>query len=559
MPTYTIGLDYGTSSVRGMLVDTANGREVAVSEFAYRHGVGGVLTDPRDTLLARQHPQDYLDGTVAVLQDVLAAAESISGFEAAQVVGLGIDTTGSSPLPVNADGMPLALTPEFADTLGAMVYLWKDHTSHAEAAEITALAAEIRPEYLLKCGGVYSAEWFWAKILHCRRADPDVFAAAFTWVEHADWMPAVLTGTARPAQMKRGICAAGHKGLFHPDWGGYPDEEFVARLDPKLAALRRTLPDKASAVGQAAGLLSTEWATDTGLPAGIPVSIGAIDAHLGAVGCGIAPGTLVKNIGTSTCDMMVAPLDRPMPDIPGLCGIVPGSILPGFYGLEAGQSAVGDIFNWFAGTIQPAGMDHAALTTAAAQSAPGASGLLALDWHNGNRTVLVDQRLSGALLGMTLHTTPGEMYRAWIEATAFGARVIAERLEEHGQNIERIVVCGGIPAKSPLVMQVYADVLGRPIAISRSSQTAALGAAIAGAVAAGVYPSFREAMASMTAVQPQALAPNPQSRAIYNRLYAQYKLIHDAFGLRGASENLSGVMKELLLIRDKVRRDTARV
>ena len=553
MPQYTLGLDYGTSSVRGLLVDTADGKEVAAGEFAYPHGMDGVLTDARDTLAARQHPQDYLDGAVAVIRGALAAASHVPGFAANQVVGLGVDTTGSSPLPANAEGVPLALTPEFQDNLGAMVFLWKDHTAHAEAAEITALASEMRPSYLLKCGGVYSAEWFWAKILHCLRTAPDVFEVASTWVEHADWMPAVLTGTERPAQMKRGICAAGHKGLFHPQWGGYPDAEFLALLDPRLAALRRTLPDRAFAVGQAAGGLSAGWAAKTGLPAGIPVSVGAIDAHLGAVGCGITPGTLVKNIGTSTCDMMTAPLSAPMPDIPGLCGIVPESILPGFYGLEAGQSAVGDIFNWFAGTIRPAGIGHAELTAAAGQSAPGASGLLALDWHNGNRTVLVDQRLSGALLGMTLHTTPSEMYRAWIEATAFGARMISGRLEEYGQKVERIVACGGIPVKSPLVMQIYADVLGRPIAVSRSSQTAALGAAIAGAVAAGVYPSFTEAMQSMTAVQPQTFLPHPQSRAVYEKLYAQYRRVHDAFGLRGAQPDLSGVMKELLAIRDEVR------
>ena len=251
--------------------------------------------------------------------------------------------------------------------------------------------------------------------------------------------------------------------------------------------------------------------------------------------------------------MMVAPLDSPMPDIPGLCGIVPESILPGFYGLEAGQSAVGDIFHWFVTIVQPAGMDHAALTAEAQKSAPGASGLLALDWHNGNRTVLVDQRLSGTLLGMSLHTTPGEMYRAWIEATAFGARVIAERLEECGQAVERIVNCGGISVKNPLVMQIYADVLGKPIAAPRTSQAAALGAAIAGAVAAGAYPSFLEAMPAMTAVQPQVFTPDPDSQAIYSRLYAQYKLIHDAFGLRGTHADLSGVMKALLVLRDEVR------
>ena len=309
MPTYTLGLDYGTSSVRGLLADTADGREIAVSEYSYRHGTDGVLTDAQDTLLARQHPQDYLDGAIAVIRGVLEAAADTPGFAPSQVVGLGVDTTGSSPLPVNADGVPLALLPEFSDSLAAMVRLWKDHTAHAEAAEITALAADVRPDYLLKCGGVYSAEWFWAKILHCLRTAPAVFEAAHTWVEHADWMPAVLSGTEHPAQMKRGICAAGHKALLHPNWGGYPDAEFLAQLDPKLAGLRGTLPDTAFAVGQAVGGLSAEWAAKTGLPAGIPVSVGAIDAHLGAVGCGVAPGTLVKNIGTSTCDMMVAPLD----------------------------------------------------------------------------------------------------------------------------------------------------------------------------------------------------------------------------------------------------------
>lgn len=550
---YTIGLDYGTSSVRGLLVDTADGREVAASVFPYPHGTDGVLVDPSDAHAARQHPQDYLDGVVAVIRGVLEAAGGVPGFSADQVAGLGIDTTGSTPLPVRADGVPLALTPEFGDTLGAMVYLWKDHTAHAEAAEITALAAKMRPTYLAKCGGVYSAEWFWAKILRCLRADPAVFDAASTWVEHADWLPAVLTGTEHPDRLVRGICAAGHKALFHPDWGGYPDAEFLAALDPKLAALRRTLPDEAFAVGQAAGTLSADWAAKTGLPAGIPVSVGALDAHLGGVGSGITPGTLVKNIGTSTCDMMVSPLGAPMPDIPGLCGIVPESILPGFYGLEAGQSAVGDIFDWFVGGVQPAGMGHRELTAAAERSAPGASGLLALDWHNGNRTVLADHRLSGALLGMTLHTTPGEMYRAWIEATAFGARVIMERLEEYGQKVERIVVCGGISVKNPLVMQIYADVMGRPLAVSRSAQTAALGSAIAGAVAAGVYPSFTEAVSAMTALQPQVFTPDPSSRAVYSRLYAQYKLIHDAFGVPGAQADLSGVMKALLAVKDEVR------
>ena len=554
MSKYSIGLDYGTNSVRGLLVDVQTGEEIASSVFPYPHGKAGILLDERDPDLARQHPQDYLDGAEAVITGVLKdATVARPEFNPGQVVGLGVDTTGSTPIPVDDEGTPLALTPEFDGNLAAMVYLWKDHTAHAEATAVTALAAEIRPQYLAKCGGTYSAEWFWAKVLRCLHANPDVFNAAYTWVEHADWLPAVLTGETHPDRIKRGICAAGHKAMFHPAWGGYPDEEFLGQLDEGLVRLRRTLPDRASHVGEAAGTLSAEWAQKTGLSQGIPVSVGAFDAHLGGVGSGIKPGALVKNIGTSTCDMMVAPLDSDLQDIPGLCGIVPESILPGFYGLEAGQSAVGDIFNWFVNEIQPAGQGHQELTEGAAKLLPGESGLLALDWHNGNRTVLVDQRLTGGILGLTLQTTPAEMYRAWIEATAFGARVIMERFEEYGQMVDQIINCGGISVKNPLVMQIYADIMGRPIAISRSTQTAALGASIAGAVAAGAFPSFTEAMDTMTALRPQVFHPDPKSQATYDRLYSLYHRVHDAFGVRGTKDDLSDVMKELLTMRDEAR------
>lgn len=554
MPRYTIGLDYGTNSVRGLLVDVDSGDEIATSVFGYPHGKAGVVVSDRDPDLARQHPQDYLDGAVAVIKGVLAEAAKRPGFAPVQVIGVGVDTTGSTPIPVDANGTPLALTPKYADNPAAMAYLWKDHTGHAEAVEITALAAKMRPQFLAKCGGTYSAEWFWAKILRSRRADPDVFDAVYTWVEHADWLPAVLTGETQPDRLKRGICAAGHKAMFHPSWGGYPDEEFLSALDPALARVRRTLPDRAYPVGESAGGLSPEWAAKTGLPAGIPVSVGAFDAHLGGVGSGIKPGALVKNIGTSTCDMMVSPLTGDLGDIPGLCGIVPESILPGFYGLEAGQSAVGDIFNWFVNEIQPAGKGHEELTRDAEKLKPGESGLLALDWHNGNRTILVDQRLTGAVLGLNLHTSPAELYRAWIEATAFGARVIMERLEEYGQKVTRIINCGGISVKNPLVMQVYADIMGRPIAISRSTQTAALGAAIAGAVAAGAYSDFSGAMNAMTGLHPRTFTPDREAQQVYDRLYALYRKVHDAFGAAGVREDLSGVMKELLTIRDEARR-----
>lgn len=553
MSKYSIGLDYGTNSVRGLLVDVQSGEEIASSVFPYPHGKAGILLDERDPDVARQHPQDYLDGASAVITGVLKQAAERLGFSPSQVIGLGVDTTGSTPLPVDAEGTPLALKPEFDGNPAALVYLWKDHTGYAEASEITVLAAKTRPQYLAKCGGTYSAEWFWAKVLRCLRAAPNVFDAAYTWVEHADWLPAVLTGETHPDRLKRGICAAGHKAMFHPSWGGYPDEEFLAELDPRLVRLRRTLPDQTFPVGAAAGTLGAEWAERTGLSAGIPVSVGAFDAHLGGVGSGIKPGVLVKNIGTSTCDMMVSPLGSDLQDIPGLCGIVPESILPGFYGLEAGQSAVGDIFNWFVNGIQPSGQGHEALTEGASKLAPGESGLLALDWHNGNRTILVDQRLTGAVLGLTLQTTPAELYRAWIEATAFGARIIMERFEEYGQKVEQIINCGGISIKNPLVMQIYADIMGRPLSISRSAQTAALGAAIAGAVAAGAFPSFAEATETMTALHPRVFQPNPDAQKTYDRLYALYHRIHDSFGVKGTQNDLSDVMKELLTIRDEVR------
>ena len=553
MPSYSIGLDYGTSSVRGLLVDVQNGTEIASSVFPYPQGKAGILLDDRDPDLARQHPQDYLDGAVAVITGVLSQGKSHAGFDPSQVIGIGVDTTGSTPIPVNAEGVPLALTPEFSSNLAAFAWLWKDHTGFAEAVEITALAAQIRPEYLAKCGGIYSSEWYWSKVLHCLRTAPEVFQAATTWVEHADWLPAVLSGTTHPDQLKRGICAAGHKALFHSDWGGYPDEEFLSKLDPRLVTLRQNLPNVAYSVGTAAGTLSAEWSEKTGLPVGIPVSVGAFDAHLGGVGSGIKPGVLVKNLGTSCCDMMVAPLDTPLADIPGLCGIVPESILPGFFGLEAGQSAVGDIFNWFVTEVHPGGMGHEELTQGASKLAPGESGLLALDWLNGNRTVLVDTRLTGAMLGISLQTTPAELYRAWVEATAFGARVIMERFEEYGQKVDQIVNCGGISVKNPMIMQIYADIMGHPLAISRSSQTAALGSAIAGAVAAGAYPSFAEATTAMTALHPHIFTPDPKNQATYNKLYALYRQLHDAFGIQNTREDLSGVMKQLLTIRDEAR------
>ena len=556
---YSLGLDYGTNSVRTVIVDTANGREVATAVWKYSQGTDGVIL-ARDPNLARQHPADYVSGAEMTIKKALALARrTAKGFKPEQVIGIGVDTTGSTPIPVDRNGRPLALERRFAKNPAAMAWLWKDHTGVAEAAEITELAREIRPQYLAKCGGTYSSEWFFSKILHCLRTSPSVFDAAYLWVECADWVPAMLTGTQAPDRLTVGICAAGHKAMYSDEWGGYPDAEFLARLDPKLGQLRARLRPRAYAIDRAVGGLTEDWARRTGLPAGIPVAVGAFDAHLGGVGSGIAPGTLVKIIGTSTCDMMVVPAGEKLADIPGLCGIVPGSILPGFYGLEAGQSAVGDIFNWFVNYIQPGGRSgsHEALSAAAGRLAPGESGLLALDWNNGNRTILVDQRLTGLLLGQTLYTTPAEVYRALVEATAFGALTIINRFEEYGVKVERIVNCGGIAEKNPLVMQIYADVTGRPINISRSGQTCALGAAIAGAVVAGKkaggFDGYAEAQRAMTGLKPRAFQPNAKAHAVYERIYSLYRKLHDCFGTQQPNRSLYGVMKDLLQIRTEAR------
>ncbi len=559
---YSLGLDYGTNSVRCLIVDTADGTELASAVWGYETGEAGIILDPADHNLARQNPADYLKGALITVKEALDAAKKAKpGFDASQIIGIGVDTTGSTPLPVDAEGTPLALKPEFKDNPNAQAWLWKDHTSYAEAAEITQLAAKEHPEYLAKCGGTYSSEWFFSKIFHCLRVDAKVFAAAATWVEHADWMTAVLTGTAHPGKIQRGRCAAGHKGMFNSNWGGYPAKDFLAKLNPKLGALRDTLGNDTYAVDTKAGGLTEEWAGKLGLKAGIPIAMGAIDAHLGAVGSGIGAGKVVKIIGTSTCDMAVWPIDAKLPDIPGICGIVDGSILPGFFGLEAGQSAVGDIFNWFVNYVQPGGPDkgsHEALTNKAAKLKPGQSGLLALDWNNGNRTILVDQRLTGLLLGQTLHTRPEEIYRALIEATAFGALTIINRFEEYGVKVGEVINCGGIAEKNAMLMQIYADILGREMKVSRSAQTCALGAAICGAVvagkAAGGYDNFAAAQKAMTGVKATVYKPNPKNHAVYQQLYGLYKQVHDAFGVKDHPAALSNVMKDLLDIKEQANR-----
>jgi L-ribulokinase len=552
---YAIGLDYGTNSVRCLIVDTANGRELGTAVWNYETGEAGIILDRADHNVARQNPADYLKGLEITIKQALEEAKKAEPqFSSAQVVGIGVDTTGSTPIPVDANGTPLAMLDAFRNNPNACAWLWKDHTGYAEAAKITEVAKKIRPKYLAKCGGIYSSEWFFSKIWHCLKADKKVFDAAYTWVEHADWIPAVLTGTEHPSQLKRCRCAAGHKAMFNEKWGGYPDKKFLMKLDPKLGRVRDALPDRTYTVDAAAGGLTVQWAGRLGLPAGVLVAIGSFDAHLGGVGSGIGPGTLVKIIGTSTCDMAVSSSAKKLKDIPGICGIVDGSILPGYWGLEAGQSAVGDIFNWFVNSIQPGGPNvgsHVNLTHKAAALRPGQSGLLALDWNNGNRTILVDQRLTGLLLGQTLHTRPEEIYRALIEATAFGALTIINRFEKYGVKIKQVVNCGGIAEKNPMLMQIYADVTGREMKVSRSAQTCALGSAVAAAVVGKAYKNFAAAQKAMCGLKDRTFKPDKKAVAVYKQIYALYLKMHDSLGVKGTKQDISNVMKDLLAIKEK--------
>lgn len=550
-PRLSIGVDYGTSSVRALIVDIDTGEEIATGEWAYAHGRGGVVTSDRDTHLARQHPADYEEGFRQAVGETVRVASRHHDFAAECVVGLGVDTTGSTPIPLDENAVPLACLDDFAGDPDAMAWLWKDHTSHAEAQRITE-TAEGTP-YLASCGGVYSSEWFWAKLLRCAQTNPGVFDAAHTWVELCDYVPAMLTGTASPREIVRGVCAAGHKGLFHPAWGGLPPADFFAALHPGLARVRASYAQPALPSSRSAGALCAQFADAVGLPAGLPVAVGTLDAHAGAVGAGVGPGTLVKVLGTSTCDCMVAPNRDGVAGIPGVSGVVPESIIPGMIGIEAGQSAVGDIFDWYVSKIVSTST-HDQLTAEAASFRPGQSGLLALDWHNGNRNVLADPLLSGMILGYSLQTTPAEVYRTLIEATAFGARMILERMAGHGVAVERVVNCGGIAERNPLLMQIYADVCGRSMHIAKSGQACALGAAVYGAVAGGGHPDVPAAQAVMTGTKDTVYQPDPERAAVYDELFGLYVALHDAFGGVNPAANLGDVMKRLLSISNRVRR-----
>ena len=542
MKRYALGLDYGTNSCRCLIVDLADGREVESCVFNFPSGEAGILLDPREPNLARQNPQDYVAALGVVPRTIRRARKADRRFDPAQIVGIGVDTTGSTPMPVDRDGTPLAMLPQFKGNLDAMAWLWKDHTGHAEAAEITGRARKIGRSTWPNAAGLIPPSGSGARRCAAsaprRRSSPPRTASS-----------SIATGCPRCSPATRGrrkssaaSAPPGTRRCTARNGAACRTRSSCAVLDPALAALRGRLYEKAVPADRPAGRLSAEWAKKLGLKPGIAIAAGAFDAHMGAVGAGIREGTLVKILGTSTCDMMVMPNSKKLADIPGVCGIVDGSILPGFYGIEAGQSAVGDIFLWFLNHLVPERFGRTTdekfktLGALAAKQKPGEHGLLALDWNNGNRTILVDVRLSGLLLGQTLHTEPHEIYRALIEATAFGALTIAKRIEEYGVPVKEFVNCGGLAAKNPLLMQIYADVTGRPMKVSRSDQTCALGAAIFGAVAAGKeaggFAGVPEAQRAVCGVKDKVYRPNPKAQAVYAELYPLYRTLHDAFGTR---------------------------
>lgn len=542
---YTIGLDYGTDSVRSLIVNTLTGEEVGTSVFYYPRWKKGKFCDPGKKQF-RQHPLDYLEGLEQTVKGVL---EGVSDDVRNNIVAISVDTTGSTPVAVNREGIPLSLTSGFEKNPNAMFVLWKDHTAVKEADEINTLARSWGGEDYTKYeGGIYSSEWFWAKILHVLREDESVRNAAHSWVEHCDWIPAVLAGDADPATMKRSRCAAGHKAMWHRDFDGLPSEEFLVKLDPLLAGIKDRLFRDTHTCDVKVGNLSPEWAKKLGLSTDVVIGAGAFDAHLGAVGGEVEPYYLSKVMGTSTCDMLIAPPGEIGENlVGGICGQVDGSILPGMVGLEAGQSAFGDIYAWFSKLLmwpvdeliskmdwlddvtidrirqETADQMIVELSKAAAAVPLEESSIVALDWMNGRRTPDANQALKGAIRGLTLGSDAPRIFRALVEATAFGSRMINDRFISEGVRIDGIIALGGVAKKSAFVMQIVADVLDMPIKVARSEQACALGSAMAASVVAGVHPDIPAAQKAMGGGFEKEYHPDPDRAAIYAKLYEKYK------------------------------------
>ncbi|WP_422082447.1 ribulokinase [Ulvibacterium sp.] len=540
--TYCLGLDFGSDSVRALLVNTSTGEEIATSVHHYKRWGAGKYCDPSKNQF-RQHPQDYIEG---IEQSITEIVKEVGEEVAQNIVGVGVDTTGSTPVAVDAKGTPLALLDEFRENPNAMFVLWKDHTAIQEADEINALCKKWDIDYSQYEGGIYSSEWFWSKILHISRQDKSVHKAAFSWVEHCDWIPFLLTGGTDVNEMKRSRCAAGHKALWHKTFGGLPPNTFFAALDPLLDGLRDRLYTKTYTSEIPVGTLSPEWAERLGLPESVVVSVGAFDAHMGAVGARTEPYFLTKIMGTSTCDILVAPLEGEEKLVKGICGQVNGSVIPNMLGLEAGQSAFGDIYAWYEKLlgwpieelignsnvidavtkerlIKEALKDLIPKLSHAASKEPiGASGELALDWMNGRRTPDANQNLKGVISGINLGSTSPKVFRALVEATCFGAKKIVDRFLSEGIPIKGVVALGGVAKKSPFIMQMMADVLDMPIKVVASEQACALGASIFGAVAAGIYEYVPQAMQKMGSPFETVYKPDTDRTKEYTAIYRKY-------------------------------------
>lgn len=529
---YVLGVDFGTDSCRALVVDASNGKEIAVGVAEYPRWKQGLYCQPKLNQY-RQHPFDYIESLETAVHEATAG---LSETERRAIVGITIDTTGSTPAITDEQGQPLALTKQYSEDPDAMFILWKDHTAVKEAEQINELIAKLNLNFNKYSGGTYSSEWVWAKVLHILKKETPLCQDAYSWVEHCDWISGLLTGHIKPETMLRSRCAAGHKAMWHEDWG-LPSKEYLCKLHHQLGEMREHLYQNTYTCAQMAGNLTEEWATRLGLTAGIAVGVGAIDAHMGAVGASVAPGVLVSIIGTSTCDIMVSPKESlKNPYIQGISGQVDGSVLPGYIGIEAGQAAFGDIFAWFKSMLswtlsatpnkkEAENMSRqilTRLTEEAAKIEPHATGPVALDWMNGRRTPNADQNLKGAIANITLGTSAPEIYRALVESTAFGLKRIIEHMREQGLDIKSMNAVGGISKKSPFVMQILSDVTEMPIKIIKSENACALGSAMFAAVVSGIYPTIEEAEKHMRSEIEKEYTPNPMLKTIYNQLYQKY-------------------------------------
>lgn len=549
---YVIGLDYGSDSARAVVVDVATGEQLASSVKYYPRWMEGKYCNPAINQY-RQHPKDYIEVLEASVKEALSQCPPGT---ADKVVGIAFDTTGSTPVFTDEEGTPLSLLPEFAENPNAMFVLWKDHTAVNEAAEINKLCKEWEIDYSAYEGGIYSSEWYWAKALHVLREDAAVREKAYSIVEHCEWMPALLTGNKKAETVVRSRCACGHKAMWHEQWNGLPSEEFLTALDPVLSGFRARLFSDTSTADRPVGHLTKEWAQRLGLSEQVVVAGGAFDCHMGAVGAGITPHTFVRVMGTSTCDIMVASYDE-MKDklIPGICGQVDGSVIPGYVGLEAGQSAFGDLYAWFKKVLEypvrnilsgSSLIDQEtkeklidetcnniipSLTKEAEKIPLSESTIIATDWINGRRTPDANQLLKGAIAGLTLGSTAPRIFRALVEATAFGSKAIVDRFGEAGVRIDNVIGIGGIPLKSPFVMQTLSDVLNMPIKVCKTDQACALGAAMFAATAAGVYATVEEAQAHMMSGFAFEYYPNKDNAEAYKAIYEKYVALGTSTGL----------------------------